>query len=265
MCVRARDSYRRFVTTDDTLSEVRRHRSVPPTGPRWWRRPWILPLAAVAVLFVAISLPRYLTFDPALSRVQQPGVAVHYPFLVAHVIFGSIAMLTCCIQVWPRVRRKYPSVHRYAGRIYVLAGVLPAGAAALVLGATTPFGPVAMASNLLLAVIWLGCTLQGFRAARRRRFADHRRWMIRSFALTVSIITNRVWGVLVGIALEPQLDTTFRGSEELFGQAVGGTVAWLGWTIPLLIAQWWLERGNSAVNAGTAARDEAHSAPDYAR
>ncbi len=242
MCIRARRSYCRFVITDNTIGAVRRHRPEPATGPRWWRRPWILPLAAVAVLFVAVSLPRYLTFDPALSRVQRPGVAMHYPLLVAHVLFGSIAMITCCIQVWPWFRRKYPSVHRYAGRIYVLAGVLPAGAAALVLGATTPFGPVAMASNVLLAVIWLGCTLQGFRTARQRRYADHRRWMIRSFALTLSIITNRVWGVLVGMALAPQLDTTFGGNEELFGHAVGGTVAWLGWTVPLLIAQWWLDR-----------------------
>jgi hypothetical protein len=120
-----------------------------------------------------------------------------------------------------------------------------------VLGVTTPFGPAAMASNLLLAVIWLGCTLLGFRAARQRRYADHRRWMIRSFALTLSIITNRVWGVLVGIALGPQLDTTFGGNEELFGQAVSATVTWLGWTVPLLIAQWWLERDTRDIGAAT--------------
>ncbi|WP_330230491.1 DUF2306 domain-containing protein [Nocardia sp. NBC_00508] len=230
------------MTTEDTIPAPTRRHSVLDPRPRWWRRPWILPLAVVAVLFVAFSLPRYLTFDPALSRVQQPTVALHYPVLVAHVIFGSIAMLTCCLQVWPRLRRKYPAAHRMVGRAYVFVGVVPAGVAALVLGATTPFGPVAMASNLMLAVLWLGCTVIGFRAARQHRYADHRRWMIRSFALTLSIITNRVWAVLVFIALEPQLDTTFGGNEALLRQAVGGTVAWLSWTVPLLAVQWWLER-----------------------
>jgi hypothetical protein len=39
---------------------------------RWWRRPWVLPLAVVAIGFVALSLPRYTTLDPRLSGVPAP-------------------------------------------------------------------------------------------------------------------------------------------------------------------------------------------------
>jgi hypothetical protein len=70
--------------------------------------------------------------------------------------------------------------------------------------------------------------------------------MIRSFALTASIIINRVWGVLWFIILSPQLSTTFGGSEVALMQTVSGLSAWLGWVVTLLIAQWWLERGNAA-------------------
>jgi hypothetical protein len=161
---------------------------------------------------------------------------------VPHVLFGSIAMATAVLQIWPWFRRRHPVWHRRLGRLYVFGGVLPAGLAALVVGAFTPFGPVTRASNVLLAVLWLSCTAMGWRMARRRRFAEHRRWMIRSFALTTSIISNRIWGVLAAVTLAPQLETTFHGDEVLFTWVVSALAAWLGWTLPLLAAEWWLER-----------------------
>ncbi|BCJ45390.1 hypothetical protein GCM10010168_86590 [Actinoplanes ianthinogenes] len=211
---------------------------------RWWRRPWIVPLAAIVVIFVAFSIPPYLSFDPARSRVPQPpslGVA-HFWLLVPHVLFGSVALGTAVFQIWPWFRQRYPVAHRRIGRLYVFGGVLPGGLCALTIGAFTPFGPVTRASDVLLALLWLGTTVAGWRAARRRRFGEHRRWMIRSFALTASIISNRIWGAIFAIALLPRLDTTFHGDERLLSWVVSAGAAWLGWTIPLLVAEWWLDR-----------------------
>lgn len=213
------------------------------TYARWWRRPWILPLAIVSIAFVAFSLPPYLTLDPARSRVPQPDdFPPHYGVLVAHVIFGSVALLTACLQVWPWLRRHHPLAHRRIGRVYVFGGALPAGLLGLTLGAFSPFGPMVRVSNVVLASLWLGCTITGYRMARRRRYAEHRRWMIRSFALTASIITNRVWGVIAYLTLAPQLETTFQGSEKMLSWTVAGLAAWMGWTLTLLFAEWWLER-----------------------
>ena len=103
----------------------------------------------MVIAFVAFSLPPYLTFDPSRSRVPVgDAVRGYYPLLVAHVIFGSIALLTACLQIWPWLRTRFPDVHRRTGRVYVFAGVLPAGAIGLVIGALTPFGPVLRASNV---------------------------------------------------------------------------------------------------------------------
>ena len=231
--------------------------------PRWWRRPWIFPLAAVIVIFLAFSLPPYLSLDPARSRVPAGPVlgAAHYWTLVPHVLFGSIALSAAVMQIWPWFRRRHPVAHRRIGRVYVFGGVLPAGVAALVVGVFTPYGPVTRASDIMLAVLWLTCTLTGWRMARRRRFGDHRRWMIRSFALTASIITNRIWGVVLYIALAPQIDTTFHGDTELFTWIVSGTGAWLGWTIPFLVAEWWLERDRSPARRRAAAARNAADIP----
>jgi hypothetical protein len=209
----------------------------------WWRRPWIGPLGLVVVAFLAYSLPPYLAFDPAQSRVPAPeGFAAHYWFLVAHVLFGSIAMIGALVQVWPWVRRRFPQVHRYAGRVYVFAGVIPSGLMALTIGAASPFGPATRASDVMLAVLWLGVTWAGWRAARERRFGDHRRWMVRSFALTMSIILNRLISPIAVIVLEPQIGSTFGGSEVAFMQSVAAIAAWVSWTVALIGAQLWLDR-----------------------
>jgi uncharacterized membrane protein YozB (DUF420 family) len=245
-----------MTTTDPTTAHA------DPTHPadrsreqrRWWRRPWVAPLVVVSVVFVAFSLPAYLTGDPADARVPIPEHlgALYYPLLVAHVVFGSIALLTCGLQVWPRFRHRHPVAHRRIGRLYVGVGVLPAGTIGLVLAAVSPFGPVARVSGVLMSSLWLTFTIVGFRMARQRRHVEHRRWMIRSFALTASIITNRVWSVVWVLVLWPQLDTTYHGDETLLIQTVAGITAWLSWVSVLLIAEWWLER--DAVSAARAGR-----------
>ena len=200
--------------------------------------------------FVAFSLPPYLTLDPARSRVPiSPGSGAYYPMLVAHVVFGSVAILAACLQIWPWLRRRHPSFHRKVGTAYVFCGVLPAGALGLVVGIQSPFGPVLAASNVLLATVWLTVTTIGYRAARARRMAEHRRWMIRSVVLTLSVITNRVWAVVWVIVLSPQLATTFNGNEAAMVQAIAALSGWLGWVVPLLVAEWWLEGHRAAPGA----------------
>lgn len=205
-----------------------------------YRTAGFLGLAVLAIAFVTLSLPRYLAFDPARSRVEL-GTAV-FPLLVGHVLFGSIAMLTALLQLWPTLRDRFPTVHPAVGRLYVYAGVLPAGVLALVVACYSPFGPVARASNLVFAAVWLGATLAGWRAVRRGDSCAHRRWMIRSTVLTFSILSNRLWGPLAFILLEPQLATTFHGDETFFAWTIAGLSTWLGWTLPLLITEILLER-----------------------
>jgi hypothetical protein len=209
----------------------------------WWKRPWVAPLTIIAIAFIAFSLPPYLTLDSSKSRIPAPeGFVFYYPLLVAHVLFATIAMLTCCVLIWTWFRERYPAAHRIIGRVYVFGGAIPAGVVGLIIGAVSPFGPVLRASNVLLAILWLIFTISGFRMGRQNRFFEHRRWMIRSFALTMSVISNRLWAMIMIIVLIPQLNTTFGGSELAMIQTVAGLSGWLGWVIPLLIAEWWLER-----------------------
>ena len=197
----------------------------------------------IVVIFLAFSLPPYLSLDPAQSRVPPPdGVFGYYALLAGHVVFGSTALISACLQIWPWFRQRYPVAHRMVGRIYVFGGVLPAGTMALTIGAFSADGPVARVLSVFLAALCLTSTIAGFRAARRRRFVKHRRWMIRSFVLTASVITTRVAGVIAYLALTLQLDTTFGGDEDMLAFAAAGITTSLGWVLPLVIVEWWLER-----------------------
>lgn len=222
--------------------------------PKRW---WIAPLMVLTVAFLAFSLPPYLGLDPAKSRLPlQEGAAWHYPLLVAHIGFGTVALVTCCFQVWPWFRGRYPRIHRFMGRTYVLAGVLPAGLLGIVVGAAAVVpGFVGKAGNITLAVVWLVFTGFGFMAAMRRRHAEHRRWMIRSFALTTSIVMNRLWGIGLIIGLTPVLDSQFGGDMEALIKTAAEASIWLSWVVNLLIAEWWLERGRNPRRA-TASRPQ---------
>ncbi|WP_035303394.1 DUF2306 domain-containing protein [Actinokineospora inagensis] len=201
------------------------------------RAPWVLPVGALIAVFLVYSLPPYLTFDPALSRVPA-GFWLHYPTLLLHITFGSVAMVGGFLQVWPWFRSAHPRLHAKVGRIYVFGGVLPAATMAFILGFTSPFGPITRASDMLGAVLWFTATLIGYRKARAKDFRAHRTWMVRSYVLTLSTITNRLWGPIVALVLAPGLDTTFGGSELAMGQAIAGITAWLGWTVPLVLLEW---------------------------
>ena len=54
-------------------------------------------------------------------------------------------------------------------------------------------GPIAQAGFGLLAVCWLFANVQAWRLALAGRYAEHRRWMVRSFAMTFAAVTLRLY------------------------------------------------------------------------
>ncbi len=207
-------------------------------GTTWWRRPWIAPLALLVAAFLAYSVPPYLTLDPARSRVPAPpGFAAHYWFLVAHILFGTIAIVGVILQIWPWLRRTHPVAHRRIGRVYVFGGAIPSALMALTIAPFSVFGPAAGALNFAGGLLWLGFTIAGFRATRQRRYADHRKWMIRSFAMTINTLLSRVYVPLAFLGLSPWYPD--QASLIQAASTLSGTMSLL--TL-LLLSQWWLDR-----------------------
>jgi uncharacterized membrane protein len=219
-------------------------RSHPVTRRRRWsgrRVAFVMLVSAVAGSVVFTWLP-YITLDPSTGRLSPQQHPWFFPVLVVHLLGSTVAVITCVIQVWTRVRIRHPRVHRYSGRLYVFAGIYPAAVSALVLSVFWPYTPLTVFSDVLTSMLWLILTTYGFILARRGWTADHRRWMLRSFALTVSVVLNIALGYPLGLVLKPLLHSHFAGSEAVLEQVWSGLDVWLGWVLAFLAVEWWLER-----------------------
>jgi uncharacterized membrane protein len=209
---------------------------------RWWRRPWIAPLALITAVFLATALPRYVGLDPARSLVPTDRGPAFYPALVTHIFTGSVMLSAAVLQLWPWLRTNHPRVHRWSGRVYVAAAI-PTGIAALVVAQFPSGGVAQQVVNTFMGVLFLTFTLLGYHAVRQRRFADHREWMIRGTALAFSIVTNRFWSTFLiavyvpGALTDPDIGF---GSPEIEGAAIAS--AWVSFLVNLLFAEWWIHR-----------------------
>lgn len=161
---------------------------------------WTMALLAVGVAvqsmrYELVPLNIWLGVDDAIR-----GVIERVPVqMLTHAIVAPFALLLGPLQFFRGLRARHPRVHRWTGRIYVVA-VLVGGSAAL---ATAPFasgGPVASLGFATLAVAWLGATFAGWRAAVSRKFERHRVLMRFSYAMTFAAVTLRLQ-IPLGFAL----------------------------------------------------------------
>ena len=115
---------------------------------------------------------------------------------------------------------------------------VPGGLAVLAVAPVSSTGPVSSVGNTTLAVLWLVTAVAGYRAARAHRYGDHRRWMLRSVALTFSIVLNRFWLVAFYLVFLP-----FLGDDPAaLGLAAAGASVWTSWVVNLLVVEWWVLR-----------------------
>ena len=189
-------------------------------------------LAICAVLIALMSM-RFLTFDAAvLDAFLRPNLLNHpIPFWI-HVTLGPLVLILGVIQFLPVTRRG--AYHRWAGKLYV-GGVLIAALAGLAVAPTTSAGPIAGTGFAILAVLWFGVTLIAYLKVRAGRYAEHRQWMIRSYALTCAAITLRIitpGGIALGFSFE---------SSYL-------VAAWASWSVNLVIAELIIRGRKTALN-----------------
>jgi hypothetical protein len=114
------------------------------------------------------------------------------PLLPIHAVFGASALALGPVQFWSRVRSAKPRVHLGMGYAYVVCCLL-AGVTGVVLAFGSTAGPMAAAGFVGLGVVWIAATAHGLSLAARKRPAAHREWMIRSYALTFSAVTLRLY------------------------------------------------------------------------
>lgn len=184
-------------------------------------------LAGLLCVGVAVASYRYL-FPNAVMPALIASNEFRLPWLVVHAASASTALLIGPWQFWRRVRSRRPRLHRWMGRSYV-AACLIGGVSGFVLALGASTGPITTAGFGLLSILWIGSTTAAWRMAVRRDFAGHRRWMIRSFAMTFAAVTLRLY-LPVAAALPLAFEDGYRA------------ISFLCWVPNLLAAELYLRR-----------------------
>jgi len=214
------------------------------TYPSTWRTRsafwWIL-LSALAIAVYA-PLPYALNSladlggngEPLAANYAERSAVVRTAFYL-HIGFGGLALLLSPFQFATRLRNRAPHVHRAVGRI-ILVSIAIGGVGGLVLAPLSLAGPVGTVGFGLLAVLWMAFAATAFRAIRRRDVETHRRWMIRTFALTYAAVTLRLW-LFVLMAVQSGLAGVDAGTAFHRAYLI---VPFLAWVPNLLVAERYL-------------------------
>jgi uncharacterized membrane protein len=182
---------------------------------------WIMLVLASAV---GLASFRYLAGEAMVPFPLKPNFHSHQLWFAIHISLGTTALLVGPWQFLKALRRARPVLHRALGVVYVSACTL-GGLAGLVMAPGTNGGPVAAAGFGLLAVLWIYTTQMALVSVLRKDIAAHRRWMIRSFALTLAGVTLRLYLPLALIHIQD------------FSR-VYSVIAWACWVPNLLLGLW---------------------------
>jgi hypothetical protein len=151
--------------------------------------------AALWVVIGAMTLSVVFYSEiPLLRQAQERAfLSTILLLIIPHVLAGVIALLSGPLQFSTRVRHHSPKFHRVLGRVYI-SSVFVAGPLGIILStqhhelhAIHFIGATAVQSGA-----WMLTTAAAFLTARNGYFQQHREWMVRSYAVTLTFVGTRV-------------------------------------------------------------------------
>lgn len=183
---------------------------------------------------VQITL-RYIPIQSEASFLQiKQTEVVQYPYYLpvffAHVFSAIFAIPAGFTQFNKSLLKSKPKWHRMAGKLYVFAILAVAAPSGFIIGLHANGGTYSVISFTLLALCWFGSTGLALRFALQKNWNQHRNWMYRSYALTLSAVTLRLWKVILVYLFEPHPMEVYQ------------VIAWLGWIPNWLVAEYLIFR-----------------------
>ena len=197
---------------------------------------WAEPLRNGVLSAFGVSEPNALRRADAVARIDDK-FAAHAMATLIHVGSGALLFLLVPVQFSKLIRSRYRAVHRWSGRLLVLAAWIT-GVGGLFFGVLHPFAGVF--ERLIIALIgtwFLASTTIAYVKIRRGRTVEHREWMLRAVAGALSISMVRVVVFPIDLVLTP----LGAGPDVVLVHSI-----WIGWGLTLLGAEWWIRRTRPA-------------------
>jgi uncharacterized membrane protein len=196
--------------------------------PRVFSRPRVLYAVLVVVVLrvLAAILVNYTDYLPPnfqslfLQGREESFAGLYTVAFYVHIGIGPLTLVNAIVLLSETVRRRVLPLHRWLGRMQVVMIVTMLTPSSLVM-ATEAFGGWAAGSSfVVLAIFTAGCSVAGVVEARRRRIAEHRRWMHRT-------------AVLLGSAIVLRLMAALLAWWDVDPVTVYVVTAWASWLVPM--------------------------------
>lgn len=117
--------------------------------------------------------------------------------LAAHLLLAALITFGGILQVIPKIRTRFPAIHRWNGRVYITMAIIISLAGLYMIITRGAFGgPVASYALGLNGILIIAFGLTAWLRAAAGRYAVHRAWALRLF-----IAASGVWFFRVGLML----------------------------------------------------------------
>lgn len=146
-------------------------------------------------------------------------------FFYTHVYTSIFVLLTGFLAI---LRKDFgvKNFHKSTGKIYVFLILLFAAPSGIYMGVFANGGFLSKISFVILGSLWWFSTFKAYQFARQKKFTEHKKWMWRSFALTISAITLRMWKVIIVYLFHPNPMDVYQ------------IIAWLGWVPNIILIEY---------------------------
>lgn len=149
-------------------------------------------------------------------------------FFYIHVYSSIFVLLAGFTQFSNYILEKKKSIHKNIGKFYVFIVLFLSAPSGLYIGVFANGGFYSKVSFVTLSILWFYFTFKGFTSIKNKNLKDHKTFMLRSFALTFSAVTLRLWKVVFVYLFQPSPMDLYQ------------IIAWIGWIPNLLIIEYYL-------------------------
>ena len=158
-----------------------------------------MPIFFFSLLIIYNTIP-YFNFKKDFIFITERAVLFLQPVykycFYIHIFAGMFCIATALLQFSSFILKKRKTVHKWAGRIYVLVVILFAAPTGLYMSFFAKGQIAEKCLFMFMAMSWFYFTVRGFTTALKNNFIQHKVWMIRSYTMALTAVTFRVYYIV---------------------------------------------------------------------
>lgn len=182
----------------------------------------------------ALNIDFLLTKQNILFRGELWQKYLYMSVFYTHIFTSPLVLVAGATQFSRTLMFEHAIWHRNIGKIYVAVILLLSAPAGLVMSFYANGNTVSRFSFCLLTVLWWAVTYGAYREALQKKWTAHANSMIRSYALTFSAVTLRLYMFLIA---KMGLFSTWTATE------IYVMLSFMSWIPNLAIAEMLISKG----------------------